>query len=200
MSSYPASRSSAQLTAAREPVRQYTTNVSAPGSPWSRRTASASMSAYRDERDPGGLERGRSVLQLDQLLLAVGSPVGRAIEHHRDQALAQPLVERARLTVLVDECERERTLVHRESRAPAGHRRGAGSGPSSSAACRRAPHRRDSYARPMGDARASRRGDATRLVGRDDAKSGLPRSVCHSWSVGTDTTRSVDRQPCRERC
>src|SRR5262249_22450430 len=57
--------------------------------------------ADADDLDACGLDLLEVGLQLDQLLLAVRSPAGRAVEHHSDLALLEELVEGPLLARLV---------------------------------------------------------------------------------------------------
>ena len=64
-----------------------------------------------DNLDTGGFDRLEVALQLDQLRAAVGSPVGRAVEHQGDLALAEEFLQRALLALLILEGELRRLLA-----------------------------------------------------------------------------------------
>lgn len=73
-----------------------------------------------DEGEAGGSKLGEGGLQLDQLLLAKGSPVGGAKEDQGHRALAQPLVEATDLPGLILQGEEQRLLPDLEARALVG--------------------------------------------------------------------------------
>ena len=81
----------------------------------------ARVVADGDQLDTGSLDRLEVLLQLDQLPLAVGSPVGRAVEEDRELSLLElSLLEKgseaSRLAGLVDEAKIWRLGANRKAK------------------------------------------------------------------------------------
>ncbi len=76
----------------------------------------ARVVADGDQLDTGTLDRLEVLLQLDQLPLAVGSPVGRAVEEDRELSLLEKGSEASRLAGLVDEAKIWRLGANRKAK------------------------------------------------------------------------------------